>query len=120
MADDVVSTGGAGQIAQEATLQQLLSAVAGSSGSSAAMQVEKLAKASGVAADEEKRLAETVVKVTEASQGLLKSFINGTATTSGVFGAMGTLPGPIGLVFKGLSMIAGFQEEAMVSYQHQQ
>jgi hypothetical protein len=116
MVDEVVSSGGAGQIAQEATLQQLLNAVAGSSGASAAMQVEKLAKASGVAAKAEEDFAAKVVKSTEAAQGLLKSFVNGTATASGLFGAMGSLPGPIGLVFKGLSMIAGFQEEAMVQY----
>lgn len=117
MADDVVSTGGAGQIAQEATLSALLNAVTGSSGSSAAMQVQQLAQASGVAAKSQENFAAQVVKTTDAAQGLVKSFINGTATSSQVFGAMGTLPGPIGLVFKGLSMIAGFQEEAMTQYQ---
>lgn len=117
MADEVVSSGGAGQIAQETTLQQLLNAVAGSSGSSAAMQVQKLAQASGVAAKAQSDYADTVVKTTEAAQGLVKSFISGTATASGLFGALGSLPGPIGLVFKGMSAIAGFQEEAMAQYQ---
>lgn len=116
MADEVIS--GGQQIASEATLSALLNAVTGSSGSSAAIQVEKLANASGVAADAEKKLAETVTHVTDASQGLLKSFINGNATSSQLFGAMGTLPGPIGLVFKGMSTIAGFQEEAMAQYQN--
>jgi hypothetical protein len=97
-------------------MQALLNAVAGSSGSSAAMQVQKLAQASGVAADEEKKFAQATIQATNAAQGLLKSFVQGNATASGLFGAMGSLPGPIGLVFKGLSMIAGFQEQAMESY----
>jgi len=115
MADEVVS--GGQQIASEATLAALLNAVTGTNGASAAMQVQRLATASGVAGTQVQNFGTKVLEVADAAQGLTKSFLQGTATASGMFGAMGSLPGPIGLVFKGLSAIAGFQEEAMAQYQ---
>jgi hypothetical protein len=115
MADEVIS--GGQQIASEATLSALLNAVSGSSDSSAAIKVRQLATASGVAGNNVQDFGNKVLEVADAASGLTKSFLQGTATASGMFGAMGSLPGPIGLVFKGLSAIAGFQEEAMAQYQ---
>lgn len=115
MAEEVIS--GGQQIASEATLQALLSAVAGTGGASAAMQVQKLATASGVAGKQVEDFGSRAGNVVGAAQGLTKSFIQGTATSSQMFGALGSLPGPIGLVFEGLSKIAAFQEEAMAQYQ---
>lgn len=114
MADEVIS--GGQQIASEATLQALLNAVSGSSGSSAAMQVQQLAQSSGVASKQVQTFGTNLGNITNAAQGLTGAFLQGTATGSQMFGALGTLPGPIGLVFKGLSALAGFQEQAMESY----
>jgi len=114
MADEVIS--GGQQIASEATLQALLNAVSGSSGASAAMQVQKLANASGVAGKQVQDFGANLGNIVGAAQNLTGAFIQGTATSSQMFGAMGSLPGPIGLVFKGLSALAGFQEQAMESY----
>ncbi len=115
MADEVIS--GGQQIASEATLQALLNAVAGTGGASAAMQVQKLAQASGTAGKQVQDFGANLGNIVGAAQKLTGEFLQGTATSSSMFGAMGSLPGPIGLVFKGLSAIAGFQEQAMQSYQ---
>ncbi len=114
MADEVIS--GGQQIASEATLQALLNAVAGTSGASAAMQVQKLAQASGTAGKQVQDFGANLGNIVGAAQKLTGEFLQGTATSSSMFGAMGSLPGPIGLVFKGLSALAGFQEQAMESY----
>jgi hypothetical protein len=115
MADEVIS--GGQQIASEATLQRLLDSVAGSGDSSAALKIKELGEKSKVAGKELEQFKDWIGKTIEASSALTKSFISGTATTSQMAGVLGTLPGPIGLVFQGLSKLAGFQEQAMTQYQ---
>ena len=116
--------------ATEATLRQLLQATI-AAGTKNTKALEEMAKSSGMnpdtikkvnteLTDQAPKLKKVNVELTEGQVKLLefgKKLVDGTAQTSDLFSAFSLLPGVLGTVAKGLSLIASYQEKNFETYQ---
>ena len=116
--------------ATEATLRQLLQATI-AAGTKNTKALEDMAKSSGMnpdtikkvnteLTDQAPKLKKVNVELTEGQVKLLefgKKLVDGTAQTSDLFSAFSLLPGVLGTVAKGLSLIASYQEKNFETYQ---
>jgi hypothetical protein len=126
--------------ATEATLQKLLVAITATS-KEAADAVAKMAKNAGLDPEKVKLTTASLTELEKsaailggayagleyasdqlkakltAAAGLVGTFTSGTGKASDLFGALGKLPGPLGLVGTGFQLVSQFQEQLLKSYQ---